>query len=162
MSLSSAAALIPHPSKQDKGGEDAFFISPSTACVGVADGVGGWAEIGVDPGLYSRELMRRCQDEVESVKAGMLGPDTPQRALEAAHAATEARGSCTACVLCLLGATLHGSNLGDSGFMVVRAGRLAFMSPQQQHEFNFPYQVGGWRKGAGCKGGWRGMSNCRD
>ena len=26
--------------------------------------------------------------------------------------------------------------------MVVRAGELLFMSPQQQHEFNFPYQIG--------------------
>lgn len=26
--------------------------------------------------------------------------------------------------------------------MLVRNGELAFMSPQQQHEFNFPYQIG--------------------
>lgn len=26
--------------------------------------------------------------------------------------------------------------------MVVRGGELVFMSPQQQHEFNFPYQIG--------------------
>ena len=26
--------------------------------------------------------------------------------------------------------------------MVVRSGELVFMSPQQQHEFNFPYQIG--------------------
>ena len=26
--------------------------------------------------------------------------------------------------------------------MVVRNGELLFMSPQQQHEFNFPYQIG--------------------
>ena len=37
---------------------------------------------------------------------------------------------------------LHASNLGDSGFMVVRGGEVAFMSPQQQHDFNFPYQLG--------------------
>jgi hypothetical protein len=29
-----------------------------------------------------------------------------------------------------------------AGFMLVRNGELAYMSPQQQHEFNFPYQIG--------------------
>ena len=29
-----------------------------------------------------------------------------------------------------------------AGFMVIRDGELVFMSPQQQHEFNFPYQIG--------------------
>jgi hypothetical protein len=49
--------------------------------------------------------------------------------------------------------------------MVVRDGRLLFMSPQQQHEFNFPYQIGSpdsmsdtpkvcvWRGGMG-RHGW--------
>jgi len=33
-------------------------------------------------------------------------------------------------------------NLHHAGFMVIRDGELVFMSPQQQHEFNFPYQIG--------------------
>ncbi len=66
----------------------------------------------------------------------------PQHLLETAHAGTRARGSTTACILCIHAGTLHASNLGDSGFMVVRRGGLHFMSPQQQHEFNFPYQIG--------------------
>ena len=32
--------------------------------------------------------------------------------------------------------------LPTAGFMVIRDGELVFMSPQQQHEFNFPYQIG--------------------
>jgi protein phosphatase PTC7 len=51
-------------------------------------------------------------------------------------------GSSTACVVCLNGAQLHAANLGDSGFMVVRDGKLVFESPAQQHSFNFPYQIG--------------------
>ena len=51
-------------------------------------------------------------------------------------------GSSTACIVCLNGAQLHAANLGDSGFMVVRDGRLIFESPAQQHSFNFPFQVG--------------------
>lgn len=40
------------------GGEDAHFISDVNggAC-GVADGVGGWQESGVNPADYSRSLM---------------------------------------------------------------------------------------------------------
>ena len=53
------------------------------------------------------------------------------------------QGSCTACILMLEGAKLHAANLGDSGFMVIRKNRIVFKSPQQQHQFNFPYQLGG-------------------
>ncbi|KDD72193.1 hypothetical protein H632_c3719p0, partial [Helicosporidium sp. ATCC 50920] len=60
--LTSAAAMIPHPAKVARGGEDAYFLAADGRCVGVADGVGGWAEVGVDPGLYSRELMRHAQE----------------------------------------------------------------------------------------------------
>jgi protein phosphatase PTC7 len=131
--------MIPHPAKEDKGGEDAWFICETGRCMGVADGVGGWAEIGIDPGLYSRELMAHAKVKALETEPG---PDMPQQILEYAHKKTMARGSCTACILCVDKGVLHASNLGDSGFLVVRQGELAFMSPQQQHEFNFPYQLG--------------------
>eukprot|EP00887_Chlorella_sp_A99_P000020 scaffold16.g20.t1 len=150
--LSAGACMIPHPDKMDKGGEDAFFVSAKGCCLGVADGVGGWAEIGVDPGLYSKELMRLAS---EAAATCTPGPHTPQQLLEIAYYATRARGSSTACILCLENERLHASNLGDSGFMVVRDGELHFLSPQQQHEFNFPYQIGepGAGRGAALAGG---------
>ena len=45
---------IPHSEKVDKGGEDAYIASPDLLVV--ADGVGGWASQGVDPGLFSKKL----------------------------------------------------------------------------------------------------------
>jgi hypothetical protein len=43
----------------DKGGEDAYCIVPAgLGSIGVADGVSGWAEEGIDPAEYSRTLMR--------------------------------------------------------------------------------------------------------
>jgi hypothetical protein len=48
---------IPHDDKKFKGGEDAW-----TTCdkmIAVADGVGGWANRGVDPGLFAKQL---CKD----------------------------------------------------------------------------------------------------
>jgi len=54
---------IPKPDKIANGGEDAFFASKSLLIV--ADGVGGWAEQGVDSGLYSRSLVRNLKDLYE-------------------------------------------------------------------------------------------------
>jgi len=45
---------LPHSACSASGGEDAYFISPDGRSFGVADGVGGWAELGIDAGLYSR------------------------------------------------------------------------------------------------------------
>lgn len=43
---------IPHPDKAFRGGEDAW-VAQSDLLI-VADGVGGWEDIGVDSGLYSK------------------------------------------------------------------------------------------------------------
>ena len=67
--LATGAAMIPHPAKQEKGGEDAYFIAEH--CLGVADGVGGWAEIGVDPGLYSSQLMDFAKQATATCPPGM-------------------------------------------------------------------------------------------
>jgi len=138
--LISGAASLPHPEKEHRGGEDAYFVHSGGYCLGVADGVGGWAEVGVDPGLYSRELMNHADSFINSVQR--VDESVPQQALEDAHSKTRARGSCTACIVCLCGTKIYASNLGDSGFALVRDGLVEYISPQQQHEFNFPYQIG--------------------
>jgi hypothetical protein len=47
---------IPHPDKAFRGGEDAW-VAQSDLLI-VADGVGGWEDIGVDSGLYSKQLVK--------------------------------------------------------------------------------------------------------
>ena len=47
-----AASNIPHISKVEKGGEDAWVASHNLLVV--ADGVGGWASEGIDSGLFSK------------------------------------------------------------------------------------------------------------
>lgn len=59
------------------------------------------------------------------------------------------QGSCTACVLCLDGTTLHVSNLGDSGFMVVRDGNAVITSKPQHLTYNHPYHLWMPKAGAG-------------
>jgi len=39
-----------------KGGEDAY--AACNTLIAVADGVGGWANRGVDPGLFSKQLTK--------------------------------------------------------------------------------------------------------
>ena len=160
LKLSSAASMLPHPEKEHRGGEDAYFIHGGDYCIGVADGVGGWAEVGVDPGLYSRELMSHALNLLDGIDG--VHPGVPQSILEGAHAKTRARGSCTACIVCLHDGKAHASNLGDSGFLISRDGAVAFISPQQQHEFNFPYQIGD--QGRLARGGPAagGYSDCGD
>ncbi|KAG0328639.1 hypothetical protein BGZ99_004909 [Dissophora globulifera] len=52
-----------HPGRVDAG-EDAFFhvSTPSRVALGVADGVGGWSEMGVDPALFSWALMNNAEN----------------------------------------------------------------------------------------------------
>mmetsp|Transcript_22770 Transcript_22770/g.54509 ORF Transcript_22770/g.54509 Transcript_22770/m.54509 type:complete len:351 (-) Transcript_22770:256-1308(-) len=136
----SGAEMIPHPDKRDRGGEDSYFVSSSGTAIGVADGVGGWAEIGIDAGLYSRMLMNYCLEAVDEEVE--MSAASPMRILKNGYSRTKAQGSCTACIITLGEETLHAANLGDSGFIILRAGKIVFKSPQQQHDFNFPYQLG--------------------
>ncbi len=56
-----AASMIPHYTKKEKGGEDAY-VSRDDLLV-VADGVGGWAESGIDPGLFSKALVKLIEQQ---------------------------------------------------------------------------------------------------
>jgi protein phosphatase PTC7 len=208
---------VPHPDKASYGGEDAFFVSSvGGGALGVADGVGGWAESGVNPAEYSATFMdiacRYLEGRLEpppgaaapaqggeaaedggaaaaalgsgewldaplglasnplstsmdgepgpawqaaapavpappawvSVPGPLEGGGGALGALAAAHRLTRKPGSATACVLRLdPGAReLEAANLGDSGFLLIRAGAVAFRSPPLQHFFDCPLQFG--------------------
>ena len=155
--LVSAAHVIPHPSKANRvydlhprcGGEDSYFIDEKHNSVGVADGVGGWASHGVDPGLFSRELMVQMQNNCRECPqfedlypqishlsydcpsplhfifqhftriAIERGVKDPLAALKEGLRSCKAVGSSTAIILCLNDSGLHVANLGDSGFRLV-------------------------------------------
>lgn len=98
MKLFSGSSYLPHPDKEETGGEDAHFICSDEQAFGVADGVGGWAEVGVNSGLFSRELM---SNSVRAVQEEPKGSINPARVLEKAHSITRAKGSSTACIIAL-------------------------------------------------------------
>ncbi|KAJ0239042.1 protein phosphatase 2C 80 [Hirschfeldia incana] len=140
LKLVSGSYYLPHPEKEATGGEDAHFILDEEQAIGVADGVGGWAEVGVNAGLFSRELMSYSVSAIRELAKGSF--IDPLMVLEKAHSQTRAQGSSTACIIALTDKGLHAINLGDSGFTVVRDGTTVFQSPVQQHGFNFTYQLG--------------------
>mgnify|MGYP003645766530 CR=1 FL=1 len=67
MQLYTSAANIPHPDKSHRGGEDGFFLTtPSISSVGIADGVGGWANQNINPKLFADDLMEYTKQSIES------------------------------------------------------------------------------------------------
>jgi len=144
-------------------GDDSFFITAdSTADVlGVADGVGGWRNYGVDPSLFSSSLMATCQN---AVTEGRSRPDAPKtiiatgyhdliqrtrrpfsagRSRNVGPTSSGLMGSSTVCIVSFHRDTqnLYAANLGDSGFAVYRDGEVIHRSTEQQHYFNTPYQL---------------------
>ncbi|KAK3022093.1 hypothetical protein RJ639_045937 [Escallonia herrerae] len=130
---------IPKKNELKPLGEDAHFVCEEKRTIGLADGVGGWSKKGVDAGEYARELMRNCFLAVEDQPKGAIDPF---HVLNKAYLDTEALGSSTACIITLTGDVLHAENLGDSGFVVIRAGHIIYRSPVQQSRFNCPFQLG--------------------
>lgn len=47
--------------KRYKGGEDSNLITNDNKLIMVADGVGGWGDHGVDPGLFSKHLTKTVE-----------------------------------------------------------------------------------------------------
>ncbi|TPP56179.1 PTC7 protein phosphatase a [Fasciola gigantica] len=128
-------------------GDDACFLahSDSSYVLGVADGVGGWRTYGVDPGRFSRAIVRNCE---RLVNTGRFKPDQPE--LLIAHSYEDVltskdpiMGSATLCVIALhrRDHKLYAATLGDSGYLVVRQGHIVQRSTHQKHTFNTPFQL---------------------
>mmetsp|Transcript_14143 Transcript_14143/g.10197 ORF Transcript_14143/g.10197 Transcript_14143/m.10197 type:complete len:105 (+) Transcript_14143:212-526(+) len=100
----------------------------------VADGVGGWAESGIDPAQYSRRL---CKNLVEIYEKNdeRIKRNTNEILIKAASENNEI-GSST-CVLAVLDDTeplLYTSNLGDSGYLLLRKNGLDLMTLYKSKE----------------------------
>ena len=136
--------LNPHPDKRHKGGEDAATVNESF--IALADGVGGWIESGVDPAKYSKQLCKNIHGLIMYDSAKYI-VNPKQLCIDAAKMATEV-GSST-CVIASLDRdtpVLYTSNLGDSGYLLLRKTdselKTLYRSQEQTHGFNFPFQIG--------------------
>lgn len=136
--------MIPHPEKAHKGGEDASFFSASLLTV--ADGVGGWADQGVDPALYSRSIIKAVSTTFNAAQEKYIKNLKDLVVVSAGQ--VKVLGSSTLVVAALdPQGTLRTANIGDSGYLIVRPTgedkfELIFESKEQTHGFNFPFQIG--------------------
>lgn len=103
-------------------GEDAFFASWSLSAFGLADGVGGWVDRGVDAGKFSRALLRHVHKRMRSRSAALQRVDLPGVASEAFQAVRQEsfKGSCTLLLGQLQQDAVSLLNLGDCGILVLR------------------------------------------
>lgn len=124
-------------------GEDAFFQTntPEGLAIGVADGVGGWSLVGVDPALFSWTLMDNAAVVAKNEKSINAHQILDSAFHELRKSGKVSAGSSTACILNLSKTTgeMTTCNLGDSAFLLVRDQKIVYESPSQQHYFNCPY-----------------------
>lgn len=134
-------------------GQDAVFISTvgqpptstSPVAFGVADGVGGWQDQGIDSAAFAHGI---CGYMSEAAKYhDSSSPLSPQALLKTAYERvcndrSITGGGSTACLgVADSAGTLRVANLGDSGFMQLRQRKVHHYSDPQTHAFNTPYQL---------------------
>ncbi|KAG8071548.1 hypothetical protein GUJ93_ZPchr0006g41692 [Zizania palustris] len=129
--------------------EDAHFGHGGAGVVGVADGVGGYRDDGVDAGEFSRGLMTSAFAQL--VNAERAAPVCPYTLMKRAYkktVASGAHGASTAIIVSLAGNVLKWAYIGDSVFALLRDGVIVERSQPQQMSFNCPFQL---RRGGGQK-----------
>lgn len=161
LKLEVSAFSIPHPEKVALGvkgqnrkgmgqsGEDAYFYSHlpgGLVALAVADGIYMWRDKGIDAGEFSRHLLQSCRKALEDGNSDAL------HILQLASSKVieeQIQGSSTICLVLLdpSQGRLAAANLGDSGFILLgRNGdtklKVKYRSPQQEHSFGHPYQLG--------------------
>ncbi|XP_063942697.1 probable protein phosphatase 2C 55 [Daucus carota subsp. sativus] len=110
---------------KETGGDDAHFVCVNEKVIGVTDGVGGWAGIGVNAGLYARELMSNSVGAILNEPKDGIDPFRVLTRLEP-----------------ILLQKLRDPQQPASYVLKKKGdGCTVFESPVQQHGFNFTYQL---------------------
>ncbi|KAF2118517.1 5-azacytidine resistance protein-like protein azr1 [Lophiotrema nucula] len=138
--------------KRSRSGQDALFWSQvgttHGTAFGVADGVGGWVESGVDPADFSHGLCEYIACAARSWPQGAKpGPLHPKDLLQVAYDEVTVDksivgGGSTACLaVAEPDGHVEVANLGDSGFMHLGLNAVRHFTHPQTHAFNTPYQL---------------------
>ncbi|KAG0737968.1 hypothetical protein G6F57_007818 [Rhizopus arrhizus] len=145
---------IPMHSSHVQVGEDAYFRRSDA--IGVADGIGSWANVaGANSALYSSRLMHYANlemdrfEDIEDPYFFQYNDTSPLDVLQRSYEQSlseikklKTLGSTTACIAVLRHDELRVANIGDCGISIIRNLDYIFRSEEQQHAFNFPYQLG--------------------
>ena len=138
--------------KRPASGQDAFFISrvgdTNAVALGVADGVGGWEESGVDPADFAHSFCDYMASAAyEHKPTGSEPPLAPRALMQRGYndvvkdRAIHAGGSTATVAVANEDGKLEVANLGDSGFVHLRLNAVHTYSEPQTHAFNTPYQL---------------------
>ncbi|KAF2718164.1 protein serine/threonine phosphatase 2C [Polychaeton citri CBS 116435] len=138
-------------STKKDAGEDAFFAttigsSEHHVALGLADGVGGWQDQGVDPSHFSHGLcgLMAGTAREHDLSTGELKPRSLlQTAYDAIMANPRILAGGSTASLCVIDGQgqMEAVNLGDSGYIVLSPGKVTARSELQTHAFNTPYQM---------------------
>lgn len=155
LSLKTHAFAVPHIKKAYKGGEDAYQYDDSILII--ADGVGGWNSKGVDPALFSKTLVKEVYKELTEGKENKhivtetnIQKSIRTRIQRAIDRTNKLDGSSTLSFIIFdtNEKKAYGTYIGDSLYLIARFNQetkkyeIRFVSREQSHGFNLPYQVG--------------------
>ncbi|EDW23812.1 GL23811 [Drosophila persimilis] len=127
-------------------GRTAFSSAPRPKAdvMGVADGVGGWRDRGID----ARALLPGSDRCFVHAQKPTFDARNPRQLLSECYGEMKRKwkpilGSSTACVVAFnrSESALYTANLGDSGYVVIRNGSVLDRSEEQTHFFNMPFQL---------------------
>ena len=149
LGLQTGGSVAETKRKRPNSGQDAYFVAKvaqnfNTTAFGIADGVGGWTEHGVDPADFSHGLCSYMAQTAMGWTGGKVGP---RELLALGYQKTLKdpsirAGGTTACVAVADNdGRMHIANLGDSGFLQLRVGTVHHYSDPQTHAFNTPFQM---------------------
>lgn len=135
-----------------KSGQDSFFFSQvgntNTTAFGVADGVGGWVESGLDPADFAHGLCEYMACAARSWPHGSNKTSLhPKDLLQVAYdevtedSSIEGGGSTACLAVAEPNGHVEVANLGDSGFMHLGLNAVRHLTQPQTHAFNTPYQL---------------------
>ncbi|KAF2271969.1 5-azacytidine resistance protein-like protein azr1 [Westerdykella ornata] len=139
--------------KRPRSGQDAFFYSQvgttETTAFGVADGVGGWVDSGIDPADFSHGLCEymTCAARLWPHGASSRKSLHPMDLLQVGYDEVIrdrdiVGGGSTACLaVAEPDGNVEVANLGDSGFMHLGLNAVRHTTQPQTHGFNTPFQL---------------------
>ena len=109
---------------------------------GLADGATGNIMLGYDPGEFPRYLMKLCSNLFVENSIYNDSKDLLMKAFDMLQDIT-CYGSCTACVITYNkeSSLIHVANIGDSGFRLVRNGKIISKSEPQRISYDCPRQL---------------------
>lgn len=130
--------------RRGSAGEDAFYVTARS--LGVADGVSGWYQYGLDSSEFSKQLMDNCMRHVMHQAGNSFSTHIDlMTVLAESYAQTHPIGSSTATLVAINDDALHGLNLGDSGFVCFTKRGEDYVchgvTKERQHNFNTPFQL---------------------